>query len=462
MQRTFDKAPRRFFWRNGPTGVNVNGPIPGDFEISPAYLGRSVWDLTIDGPLDIGTYGEYTITPLRDISVGTKLWGAGGARGYQYDGVLGSQGPGGGGGFSAATIALKAGVSYIIQVGQGGARSASTSPTNATYLAGGQASTLGGTQGGGYTGIFKTYITQVGALVVAGGGGGGGDSRYAGNGDCAGGGISGATSRVFNGADSQWGGAGTQSAGGGASFYNSATAGSALQGGKSATVAGAGAGLGGGGGGYFGGGGGNVGSGGGGSGYVKADPDVTGYTTTGYLQNPANPTDADRGGAGLGGSVSNTGSDGRVIITPATPQTGDTAQHWRIYVTGNQDGTNNGQFALAEFILNGTSGRIFGGTPSANSLSSNAVRAFDGDMATVYTSAGVVSSYPRWLQYSFATPKTVIGVGLTIRGNDPVSWLPPKDFVIQKSDDGVNWTTVIAPAAQVGWHPSETRFWNLP
>ena len=39
-----------------PAGVAV-------FSISPAYTGKSTWDLAVDGPLNISATGTYTITP---------------------------------------------------------------------------------------------------------------------------------------------------------------------------------------------------------------------------------------------------------------------------------------------------------------------------------------------------------------------------------------------------------------
>jgi len=295
---------------------NVSGST---FAISPSVESKSVWDLSSDGPLNLGTYGEWTIVPDGDITVSTKMWGAGGARGFTYTQTYATgnsnQGPGGSGGYSTATITLKAGVSYILRVGQGGARS--NVPSNATYLAGGANSVVyGGTQGGGYTGIFKTSVSQGNTLLMAGGGGGGGDASFAGGvGGGGGGTTAGHGSSAFN---SQGGYGGTQVAGGSASPYNSATAGTALTGGRAANDVGSNAGLGGGGGGYYGGGGANVGGGGGGSGYVSTDPDVaSGSTTAASGNTPANSSDPDRDDAAQGGNntIGNTATGGRAIIS---------------------------------------------------------------------------------------------------------------------------------------------------
>ena len=290
-------------------------PVIPDFTISPAYSGKSSWNLTVDGPLVLSGSGAWTITPVSNFNTTVKMWGAGGARGYSYRDPITStafQGAGGAGGYSTANIAIQTGNSYILQVGQGGIRTTSASD-GATYLAGGVQGSYGGTQGGGYSGIFITSVSQANALLMAGGGGGGSDAEFAPNGG-AGGGTSGQDGAGSNPAQSGKGG--SQSAGGAAAPSNNPTAGSELTGGLSVNIYNQ-SGQGAGGGGYWGGGGGNVGGGGGGSGRIGTHSSVTGgTTTTGTGDTPGNSSDADRGGAGRGGnSTSNTGADGRIIIT---------------------------------------------------------------------------------------------------------------------------------------------------
>jgi len=309
-------------------GITVAGRISAanvssgaSVSISPSVDGKSVWNFSTDGNLNLGTYGEWTIIPNSDITTTTKMWGAGGAQGFAYSQsyLTGntSQGAGGSGGYSTATITLKSGVSYILRVGQGGARVNTIS--SATYLAGGVNSTnYGGAQAGGYTGIFKNSASQANALLMAGGGGGGGDSVYS-SPTAAGGGGGGTIGQASNdgaGGGGQGGRGGTQSAGGIPSVYNSATAGSALTGGRGAAGIG-GASLGGGGSGYYGGGGGNVSGGGGGSGYVSSNTDVvSGSTTAANYNTPANSGDSERNNAAQGGNstIGNTATNGRLII----------------------------------------------------------------------------------------------------------------------------------------------------
>lgn len=285
----------------------------GDFGISPAVSGKTQWSFSSDGDLNLDSNTEYTVTPNADFTVSVKMWGAGGARGFDYTQIppgTSGQGDGGGGGYSSATITFRAGSTYYLQVGGGGIQRATGTGLGATYIPGGipVTQTTGGAEGGGYSGIFKTSVSQANALLIAGGGGGGSHDTFGVAG--AGGG---ATAQSSTGGV-QGGGGGSQAGGGSASIYNSATAGSALTGGLGATYAA----LGGGGGGYYGGGGGNVAGGGGGSGRAVAITDVTSPSTlAGSGKTPANSADTDRAGAGDAGNISAgtiVGSNGRIVL----------------------------------------------------------------------------------------------------------------------------------------------------
>lgn len=282
----------------------------GDLTISPAFNGKTSWNFATDGALALNSTNQYTITPTKNLTLTVKMWGAGGAPGGAYGGAnppTTNIGPGGGGGYSTKSISFTSGQAYIAQVGQGGRRgSASTlRQAGATYLSGGvqDTSSYFGCEGGGYSGIFSSSVSQANALLIAGGGGGGSDSAFAASGG-AGGGSSGETPN----GGLQSGSGGTSSAGGAASSYNSATAGGALVGGLACVGVHGRPGAGGGG--YFGGGGGNVGGGGGGSGYAPS-----GTTTVGSGNTPGNSGDSVRNGAGTGGTGSTNGSDGLIYIS---------------------------------------------------------------------------------------------------------------------------------------------------
>ena len=123
------------------------------------------------------TNGDQTLSiPTGVTNILAKCWGAGGAAGTAGGWYIGS--PGGGGGFMSSVIPVTPGENLIVVVGRGGEPNAGTYG----YGGGGRASHNGVDNryaggGGGYSGIFRTSITQANALIIAGGGGGGGSSR---------------------------------------------------------------------------------------------------------------------------------------------------------------------------------------------------------------------------------------------------------------------------------------------
>ena len=264
------------------------------FTISPAVSGKTTWDLSVDGPLNLGTSGTWTIVPSSNFSVDSKIWGAGGGSG--------SQGAtGGGGGSSTGRISLSSGISYTLIVGGS--------------AAGGSASALGGGgtgdsfrgNGGGYSAIFRTSVSQANTVLMAGGGGGAGG----GSGSAAAGAGGGTTGQAGNAGTGAQPGGGTQSAGGAGTGASGSVSGSALTGAN---------GLSGGGGGYYGGAsGGDNGSyapgAGGGSGYINTTYVTFGVTYTGSANTPGNSSDAIRAGSGEGRSGSSgAGTVGRIYI----------------------------------------------------------------------------------------------------------------------------------------------------
>jgi hypothetical protein len=220
--------------------------------------------------------GTYTITITNGYgNAGLTINGGGGGGGNQGNSV------GGNGGRSTGNITLLSSNTYFMLIGEGGNYQGPGAGPGPTVIGGGGlCGTQGfGGQGGGYSGLFITSVSQVNSVLVAGGGGGGAYEANTNGG--AGGGSSGAAGA--NGVDTG-GGGGTQVAGGAASSAAGSSAGSALQGGSPGT-SGDGGGGGGGGGGYWGGGGGagsNPGSaGGGGSGYINTTFITSGVTTQG-------------------------------------------------------------------------------------------------------------------------------------------------------------------------------------
>jgi len=248
-----------------------------NFTISPAYSGKSTWDLVTDGPLILSTSGSWIITPTTSINTKIKMWGGGGAS-------FKAAWKGGGGGFSSGSVQLESGVSYGIVTSMNGSNGIIGS--------------------GGLTGIFSSSISQANSIMIAGGGGVGTDylGNYGGNGG-AGGGSSG---QDGTGDGLQNGRGGTQIAGGSPAVYNSQKAGSALQ-----------ANGGDGGAGYWGGGAQNAAGSGGGSGYIHPTKVTSGITVTGASSTPANSSDSDRAGSGQGSLGNTSGSMGIIIIRAA-------------------------------------------------------------------------------------------------------------------------------------------------
>ena len=248
-----------------------------NFTISPAYSGKSTWDLAADGPLILSTSGSWIITPVTSTNTKIKMWGGGGA---SYKAAW----KGGGGGFSSGSVQLEAGIPYRIVTSMNGSNGIIGS--------------------GGLTGIFSSSISQANSIMIAGGGGIGTDyiGSYGGNGG-AGGGSSG---QDGTGNGLQNGKGGTQIAGGSPAVYNSQKAGSALQ------VNGGDGGAG-----YWGGGAQNAAGSGGGSGYIHPTKVINGVTVTGASSTPANSSDSERSGSAQGSLGNTAGSMGIIIIRAA-------------------------------------------------------------------------------------------------------------------------------------------------
>ena len=68
------------------------------FTISPAVGGVTNWVMADDGDLNLGTHGQWVITPVREFEVTIEMWGAGGPAGNSYTWYTGGNiGPGGAG-----------------------------------------------------------------------------------------------------------------------------------------------------------------------------------------------------------------------------------------------------------------------------------------------------------------------------------------------------------------------------
>ena len=301
-----------------------------------------------------GTFGVYTV-PSGITSVGISVWGAGGGQGagVESDSFPGQTG-GGGGGYSAGTLAVTGGQTLHISAGEGGGTN--SNPQTNAFKGGGEGGESPSGQGGGGGGLAGVFSVASGCLssaphayVVAGSGGGmGGANPPDGNGPNsapggAGGGLTGdaggqTTEQTNDGGytsgpvGANAGGGGDQEQGGNRASEPAAdgSAGSLFTGGdasnhSTSTRGGAG----GGGSGYYGGGGGGFcrpnpicrqGGGGGGSSYY-GHPSITSGSTeegsgcenggtckTGYVADTGEGTAKDN-------PSPTAGEDGFVLIT---------------------------------------------------------------------------------------------------------------------------------------------------
>jgi hypothetical protein len=274
------------FFRKTPSNLDINPPSitiatqPQNATATPAYqvvtAGPPVVPvLTVSPAMTDGTTSinlnnittlsnfapgiEYTLTSNVNFSARVYTIGAKGGSGLR--GGNDAQ-PGGDGGYIQGTVTFNQGQSYKVRVGGAGANSRSLNNPAATFTGAGlKSETTGGSypgaQGGGYTGLFLSSVTQANTILIASGGGGGSeDPATGGNGGIPNGADGSNGSRAGKGATQSGGGAGV----------GGAQSGTALKGGN-----GAGEGAGGGGGYFGGGGGGNEGAGaaGGGSSYFN-------------------------------------------------------------------------------------------------------------------------------------------------------------------------------------------------
>jgi hypothetical protein len=169
-----DSAAAQF----APITLLKSRPAARILTISPAWLGKTTWDLDVDGPLTITTPGTYTITALGSFMAKVELWGGGGGGSGGWDG--GAAGAGG----TAAFNGLSA------SGGNGGNRppnhNAGGSGGSGGTGSGGDTNLTGGTGGsGGGNGVNNCF----GGV----GGTGAGSDGY-GNGGHGGGGFASASS----------------------------------------------------------------------------------------------------------------------------------------------------------------------------------------------------------------------------------------------------------------------------
>ncbi len=331
----------------------TNAIITSTFTVYTPPVSREAHSSAPPGALTWTTPGSYTWTvPSGVTSIAVDVQGAEGSQGGAagYDGTFG--GLGGYGARVQATLAVTAGQTLVILVGD------ESNDQSGGYNGGGTGGNGGG-NGGGYGGGgggFSSIAAQDGSLLAVAGGGGGGGGSYASfrvggaGGSSDQNGIQGATAGGVYAGTSGIGGTQSAAGNGGVSSPNpadgSGLSGNSSTGGNGGALSGSGdygAGGGGGGGGYYAGGGGSAngaaGDGGGGAGggggsswtngtnviYTAGYNSGSGYVSISTSSSTSSTTYTVTPSAGSGGSISpntaqtvNSGSTASFTVTPSS------------------------------------------------------------------------------------------------------------------------------------------------
>ena len=142
-----------------------------------------------------------------------------------------------------------------------------------------------------------------------------------------------------------------------------------------------------------------------------------------------------------------------LLMAAAGASTAPAYRYWRIYMqTNNGDPTYT---ALCEIELRSSVGGAdltTSSTPAASSTSYSAAydasKTVDESTSTLWISA-FNSTTNQWLRYDLGSAQTVAQVAIYPQG-DALS-RAPKDFIIQGSNDGTNFTNVKSITNATGW-----------
>jgi len=137
---------------------------------------------------------------------------------------------------------------------------------------------------------------------------------------------------------------------------------------------------------------------------------------------------------------------------------------WRIFI---HDGVGFFAYALARLQMRATAGgadQCTGGTPFARAGAAS--NAFDTDAASFWSHQVATSElqpFPTWLGYEFASPVTVAEVALTAKNQsaDDAKQAPQR-FIVQYSDDGLNYYDAFAASTSTYFTTGQTRAFGRP
>ena len=151
----------------------------------------------------------------------------------------------------------------------------------------------------------------------------------------------------------------------------------------------------------------------------------------------------------------------RMLMMGASQSVSKTWRYWRIYVTAGNDAI----LSLSEIELRATIGGADLTSPSTPSVASSfylagseADKAVDNNTASSWI-AQINAVFPEWIRLDLGTSQTVLQVAM--RPQDGAPLRAPKDFLIQGSSDGTNFTTVRSVANSTSWTNGAYRTFDL-
>lgn len=129
--------------------------------------------------------------------------------------------------------------------------------------------------------------------------------------------------------------------------------------------------------------------------------------------------------------------------------------YWRLNIAAVDGGTLIGIAEIEMRTSPGGANVATGGTATAaaEQVGSEASKAFDANGATNWLITAAVTT--GWVRYQFASAQDIVEHAITAANATPNR--TPKNWIIQWSDDGSNWTTAAIVAGQEAWTASEQR-----
>lgn len=156
--------------------------------------------------------------------------------------------------------------------------------------------------------------------------------------------------------------------------------------------------------------------------------------------------------------------DGKATVTDARGATSDAvlgfasgniARYWRVNVTAANNHCSISELQLSKTI--GSPNLCVGGSPISGGDYNGYPKSNAFDDVLGEPSWAAADNQSGWLGYDFVTPVAITEARICPRTGNSQS---PRDFTIQKSDDGIAWTTVATYTNQVSWVNGVYRTFN--